>query len=139
MRWTVAVGLVIGFMLAPVGQAWWVVAQSHYDEAYPVVRMQAKVVKRDDDSVFVRIHGEKLRACRYVRLQAYAVGDDGFADDVYARRIDMPEKGDNKPLGKFDIGTWQFWPIIGVAVITIYVTHACDGRIVSTKIAEVTA
>ena len=137
MRWTVIVAAVVGVWLAPLGQTAWDAVQNYYDDSFPVVRMSGRLVKADADSVWLEVSGEKLRTCTYIRIQSYVKSASGVLTDSYVRRENMPERGDNKPLGKFSIGVWRVWPRSDAVAVLLYVQHDCDGRMVSTKVAEV--
>lgn len=137
MRWTILTAVAAGVFLGPAGQTWWRSVLMYYDASRPVVVMKGSVVKSEDDSVVLTIAGEKLRACTYIRLQAYTAGPDGTLRDAYARREDRPEHADNKPLGTFNLGTWRIWPKGDATRVAVYVEHDCDGRVVKSKIADV--
>lgn len=136
MPWTIAVGVLVGLLIAPAGQSWWLAALRYYDEIRPVVRMDGWVVSRAPDAVVVTFSGEKLRECVYLRLQAYAVTASGTLEDAYIRREDMEARGDTKPLGTFSIGYWRIWPVAGAKAVRVYVQHDCGGRLVQTRFGE---
>ena len=140
VRWTIICGVLVGVMLGPWGISVWSFANSLYDQAYPVVKMSGQIISRDADSVLIKIAGQKLRDCRYVRLSAY--GDDGDestpTDDLYIRREDVPENGFTRPRGFYSIGTWRVWPVrSAIKLIDVYAQHDCQGRIVLTRISSV--
>lgn len=137
LRWSILGAAIVGAMVSPVGHSWWRAALSSYDEASPVVVMRGELIGRDADAVFLRIEGQKLRNCTYLRVQAYAKDSDGQLTDAYLQRVDRPERGDTKPTGNYSIGAWRVWPATGAAAVLVYVQHDCDGRLVVTKIAEV--
>lgn len=111
----------------------------------PVVTMTGELIAPPTDSyVVIRMRGTKHRGaeCEYKGIQA--VGDRlvGEAVDLHISRVDMPELGNTKPQGDYDIGTWRVWPVDGVRTVVVYVTHHCmndDGRVsrVATQIAKV--
>jgi hypothetical protein len=137
MRWTVLLTAAISLLLAPVGQTWWRGLLSYYDDAKPVVVMQAQLLTRTDHDAVLRIYGDKLRPCTYLRMQTYWRDSMGELHDAFAQRLDMPNRGDSKPLGSFDIGQWRVWPVQGAKSIVMFSQHDCDGRLVSTKMVEV--
>jgi phosphoribosyl-AMP cyclohydrolase len=137
MRWTVLLAAMAGFFMAPLGDSWWRHVLDGYDERNPVVRMSGTLVKQDAESVWIEVVGEKLRACRYIRLQPYTRQKSGVLTDAYARRDGVPERGDTKPPGVYSIGTWRVWPRGEAVAVLMYVLHDCDGRVVTTKVAEV--
>ena len=137
MRWTLFLGVITGVLFGPVGGAGWGYVQSVYDDVRPVVRMSGEIVGRDGSSVLIKVTGEKLRDCRYLRISAFAKIDDR-ADDVYAKREDAPENGLTKPRGKYSAGVWRVWPVVDMTqIIEMYVQHDCSGRVVLTQIARV--
>lgn len=137
MRWTVLLAAFAGFFLAPVGQTWWRSVLYGYDDARPVVVMTGKLVSRNGDEVYIHMGGKKMRQCDYLRVQAYSRAMDGRLSDSYIRRVDIAERGDSKPIGAFDLGTWRIWPVGDAVGVVVYVQHDCDGRLVTTKIADV--
>lgn len=137
MPWTLIAGVIVGVLLAPIGPTWWNSALKYYDEVQPVVRMQGYLVARAEDAVVISLSGEKLRSCDYLRIQAYAVTRAGGLEDAYIRREDMPERGDTKPVGTYSLGYWRIWPVAGAQAVRIYVQHDCNGRLVQTRLTEV--
>lgn len=137
MPWTVLSAAVAGFLLAPVGQTGWRAALDAYDDARPVFTATVTSTARDGDAVLLDISVTKLRACRYLRVQVYTRAADGALSDAYTARVDMPEKGDSKPPGRFSIGKWRIWPLAKAEAVLMFTQHDCDGRIVQTKLAEV--
>lgn len=138
MRWTVLIAATVGFAMAPLGTAWWDAMLSQYDKSNPIVTMTGKLVRQDADNVWITVGGEKLRTCTYIRVQAYTRHTSGMLSDAFARRENIPERGETKPLGTYSIGTWRIWPRGDAEAVLMYVLHDCDGRVVITKIAEVT-
>ena len=132
--WAAGIGIVFGVLIAPGGGFDW--AYSIYDELRPVVRMSGRIVERSGESILLSITGEKLRACEYLAMRAYAERD-GRLLDVNAARVDRPEDRHTKPRGVFDLGQWRVWPVDGAASVLVYSTHSCDGRLVVSKLAEV--
>lgn len=137
MPWTVLFGALVGFALAPASHTWWLTGLRYYDEVKPVVRMSSRLLAHDGDGILVTFSGEKLRACIYLRIQAYTVMPEGALEDAYIRRADLPERGDTKPLGVYSLGTWRIWPVSGAKGVLIYVQHDCDGRLVQTRIGHI--
>ena len=132
--WAAGIGVFIGVLIAPGGGVDW--AYSLYDELRPVVRMSGRIVERSGESILLSITGEKLRACEYLAMRAYAERD-GRLLDVNAARVDRPEDRHTKPRGVFDLGQWRVWPVDGASAVLVYSTHSCDGRLVVSKLAEV--
>lgn len=137
MPWTVLSAALAGFLIAPIGQSGWRAALEAYDQAQPVVTAIVNTTSRDGNAVLLDVTVTKLRECGYLRVQAYTRSPDGTLSDAYAVRVDMPEKGDNKPRGKFGIGKWRIWPLDKAEAVLVFVQHDCDGRIVQSKLAEV--
>lgn len=135
MPWTVALGVAIGLIAAPGGGMDW--AWAAYDRWRPVVTMSGKVVDRGDYDVVVHIAGTKHRPCQFLAIRAYAE-HDGRLVDINTERTDRPEDKHTKPLGTFSLGYWRAWPVKGATSVQWHVSHSCDGRLVTTKLAEVT-
>lgn len=137
MPLSITLGALIGLLLSPIswGAMDWLMAG--YDRAYPVVEMSGQITGRTPTSVDVHISGRKSRDCTYIQLQAYAVRA-GTLHDANIQRLDIPERGDTKQRGAYDIGTWRVWPTDGATGALVMVQHLCAGRIVTTKITEVT-
>lgn len=108
-----------------------------YDGVFPVVKMRGEIVGRTDSHVIVHMYGEKLRLCKFVKIQGYSKFPDGTLKNINIDRTDVPFKGETRPLGKFNIGTWRLWPIDGARGAAVYIEHDCDKRPVLTKIADV--
>ena len=132
--WTVvfALAFVVGMQpIAPMLGHW-------YNENTPVVDMEGVIVERTDESVLIHITGEKLRMCRYVAITAMTSTADGRLEDAYIRKMSgKPQDGSTKPVGNYDLGLWQVWPISGSSKVVVFVQHDCDGAVVLSKIAEV--
>lgn len=131
-------GLLAGLvLLVPLAQSMSAQAMQAWDKMNPVVTMQGTLVSASSDEVVLSIAGTKNRDCSYVRVSAYTEWMDGSMRDAYIMRSDFPEKGDTKPRGKFQIGTWRIWPRAGGVRVLVYVHHQCGQRLVTTKIADV--
>ena len=137
VRWTAVIALALGVWMAPAGQTMWNAAAGYYDDANPVLKMTGRLERQDDDSVWIRVAGEKLRECSYIRVQTYT-RNKGVLTDAFSRREDRPETGHTKPLGTYSIGMWRIWPKGDADTVLMYVQSACDGRLVMTLVAEVT-
>ena len=127
----------IGILLFRVSEAYLAPLMTEYrDTRNPVVAMDGDIVKRGVGFVDIHVYGEKLRKCRYMQTQAFA-RVDGQLKDMETKRIDTPETGATKPLGRFDIGVWHVSPLPpNTTHAVMYVQHDCDGRVVVTKIAD---
>lgn len=137
-RWTVAIGVLLGFLIAPAGNGLLAVALDAYDANRPVVMIVGStVVGRESDAVMVDMKVKKMRDCTYIRLQAFGSRKDGPLSDAYIRRVDRTEDGSNKPRGTFSIGIWRIWPIDDASSVIVYAQHDCWGRIVQTKLTEI--
>lgn len=132
--WTAALGIAAGLAIAPGGGFDW--AWALYDDLRPVLSMEGQVVSRTPTDVVVAIRGTKHRACQYLAIRAYAERD-GLLVDANSERVDRVEDGHTKPPGVYDIGNWRIWPIDGATVVKMYAKHSCDGRLVISKVAEV--
>lgn len=135
-RWAVLFGIVIGvlFSLSAFGAD---SVMKFYDEINPVVTMSGEKIDQRDGAVFIRISGEKRRECRYTGLQTFGVDNRQEMHFVQAQYIGLGNKG-TLPKGALDLGIWRLWPTDGAQAVRVYVNHDCNGRLVTTKIAEVT-
>lgn len=132
----VVVGAMLGGVVAPAVQG----AMDAYDRGNPVLIAKATVVESSAEDVVVHLSGEKRRDCQYISLQAYtrAAAADGMWFEAYMRRVDKPESGVTRPLGEYaTFGLWRIWPRGQAGVVAIYAQHACGGRLVLSKLAEV--
>lgn len=130
----IVVGGLLGGAVVPMVQSAW----DTFDRQNPVLLVRATVLQATRDEVVVQLSGEKRRDCQYIGLQAYtrAAGGTVLAD-AYIRRIDVPEAGTTRPIGEYaNLGTWKIWPRGEAGVIAIYAQHACGGRLVISKVAE---
>lgn len=128
----IAVTLIVSQTLVPIILD----LRQAYINAAPVVAVQGELINRGSNSATLHLWGEKLRACTYVKVNAYTL-HDGMMVDASTIRIDAPDNHATRPLGPFDMGEWRVWPVAGASKILIFVQHDCNGRVVITKIAEV--
>lgn len=134
----VAFGAMVGLVLALFWPLLVDQAERVTDHWLPVVRGSAAQVHKTDDSVTVRLTLTKLRDCKYLQVQAYSRMANGTLRDASAARRDRPEVGVTRPVGQsFDAGLWELWPIDGAVAALLYAQHDCDGRLVSSLLAEV--
>lgn len=133
MRWTILLAIVIGVALSPISK----VPAILYDLTFPVVVMHSKLVSRDGEYVTIHMWGEKRRGCKFLGVRGYSLSKGGELRDASIVRVDMPETGNTRPTGLFDIGHWRVWPVSGSVAMSVYSQHDCDGRILNTMIAEV--
>lgn len=136
LRWSILFAACIGMLMAPAGQSWWRSAATAYDEARPVLQMTATVTEVTEDTAVLAITGEKLRNCRYIRMQAFTRTPDGVLTDIGLMRIDQDELARSKPLGMHNFGKWKVWPIKGSRKLVIYSQHDCHDRLVTTKVID---
>lgn len=137
MPFTIVLGLSLGGLLVPFGGVVDEWLSQRYDRMFPVVEMTGTLISRGDNEAVIAIGGRKLRECSYVRIQAYSVGADGNMTDAFISRTDIPESGETKPPGNFQVGTWRVWPLPQSRGLVVYVNHLCGSRIVLTKIADI--
>jgi hypothetical protein len=139
MPYALAFGALIGLFLSPMWSTITEVSNRQYDSLFPVVTGQARIVGRESetDAVLLKLDGEKMRACKYVGIDAYNVHADGRSSDAHIARIDRPYTGNTKPVGMIDMGVWRVWPIAGAKYISIVTQHNCGGRDVLTELARV--
>ena len=131
--YTIVISALLGFAVAPGIIQMWTEGLRWYDATRPVVRMKAEVIEREENSITLRLTGEKLRNCAYLGLYAYGVDVNGVLHDVYREKVDVPENRTTRPVGVQDFGDWKVWPV-RFASVTMYSRHDCDGRVVLTKL-----
>jgi hypothetical protein len=113
-------------------------AWTMYDAFVPVVWTRGELVEKADSSVTIRMSGYKLRACRYVGIQAYSIGKSDMRQDAFIRRIDLESRGTTRPRGRYDLGLWEIRPTTGATGVVVYAQHACTPTdLRATKMAEV--
>ena len=137
---TVAVALLVGMMLPAVLPHVGGFFANLYDDTFPVLVMSGSVVASDGDSVTVRISGEKLRGdeCKFLSITGVTLDASGVKTQANITRIDVPQNGNTKDRGKWDIGLWKIQPVTDAAVsVQAYTNHSCLGRIINTKIVDV--
>lgn len=137
MPFTVIFGLALGGALVPLGSALISLLAEQYDRMFPVVEMHGTLLSFGDGEAVIALGGRKLRDCSYIRIQAYSLGLDGNMSDTFIARTDIPESGETKPTGNFQVGTWRVWPLPQSRGLVVYVSHLCGSRIVLTKIADI--
>lgn len=140
--WPIAAAVVVGFALLPPMskhyQDWAEAAAIRREQGQPVVQMQGRVVERGQGFVVVHMTGRKLRECRYVGLTAYTINPQGVRFDASIRRDDLPETGDTKPPGTYDIGRWRIWPTHADSrSLLVFADHLCNQIQVRSLVAEV--
>ncbi len=132
--WTALVAVIFGVSIAPGGGFDW--AYALYDDVSPVVSMRGKIVDRGPDQVVLHIEGEKHRHCQYITIRGYALRDN-LLHDANIERVDRPMDGHTKPPGSYSIGLWRVWPVAQATAVKVFVKHSCDGRLVTTEVADV--
>lgn len=112
--------------------------RDQYDASHPVwARIKALDVKRSGDTVMLRLEGEKVRDCRFLRIYARSDHAEG-ALDAAIRRMDALSVGATRPLGVQAFGTWEIKPVLPEAIsVSIFLEHDCNDRIVVSKILRV--
>jgi hypothetical protein len=134
----VAFGSTVGLVLALFWPLLVDQAERATDHWLPVVRGAAAPVYKTDGSVTIRLTLTKLRDCKYLQVHAYSRMPNGTLRDASAARRDRAEVGVTRPAGQaFDAGLWELWPTDGAVAALLYAQHDCDGRLVSSLLAEV--
>lgn len=132
----VIVGGLLGGAVVPAVQG----VFEAFDVANPVVTAHATMLPpAAPDEVLVHLSGSKDRDCQYIGLQAYTRrAFDDTLSDAYIQRVDVQqESGATRPRGRYaSLGTWRIWPRGNADVVLIYAQHACGGRLVVGKLAE---
>ena len=132
-KWTIFTALIFAVLLQfslPAIDHW-------YDKNTPVVAMAGLVVEKTHEHVDVRIKGEKLRQCDYVRMSAMTQNASGLMDADIVRIDNRPNDGATKPPGHYDLGVWRIKPVADGERAMVFVQHRCDGVTVVSKIADV--
>jgi hypothetical protein len=133
---TVTFAVLLGLLLAPLIGIVHDSLQDAWDKAFPVVRINAKIVSASSEEVIISMYGAKERDCTFLRVQAFVRMNDRELADVNIRRVDVVENGDTKKLGNYFMGTWRVWPIDGAKGVVIDVNHLCGNHIVVTRVAD---
>jgi hypothetical protein len=144
-HWSIAVGVVVGLVLLPVvsteWQAWRAETKMIAEQGTPVIRETAAViVARDDESVTVRVTGEKVRDCRLIGLQAFSVHHSVMLP-ARMKRLGAELHPIPRPPGPFDMGDVTVWPVSTEAqALVLYALHTCgpQGIEVRSTLARVT-
>jgi hypothetical protein len=134
---TIAVGVIMGLLMAPLAPFVSEVAGEWYDGMRPVISAQVRVVEVDEHRAVITMQAEKLRECEYVRLVAYTIDTDGVRRDATIRRIDAETRGITRGIGKYDLGRWEVYPRLGGRMVRIESVHDCDTRQVRTLLGQV--
>lgn len=106
----------------------------------PVVAIKSTLVQVDSFGVILKVGpGEKLRECEYLGIQGFIRMPSGFLREVPVKRIDVPETGQTKPVGKFaDFGEWRLSTrMVGATRAYLYVNHDCNGYTKASMIGDV--
>jgi hypothetical protein len=115
-------------MLIEAGRDW-------YDETHPVVAgLKADMIWRKGDAVGLRMFGDKVRDCRFLRISARSDHKEG---SLYAEitRTDAESRGATRPLGRQWFGMWEIRPVLRDAVaVSVFLEHDCSGRIVRSSL-----
>ena len=132
------VGVALGGPIAIVVPMGMEALRDQYDASHPVwVRIKALDVTRSGDVVVLRLEGEKVRDCRFLRIYARSDHPEG-ALDAAIRRTDAPAVGATRPLGMQAFGAWEIKPVLpGAISVSIFLEHDCNDRIVMSKILRV--
>jgi hypothetical protein len=136
LKWTIVSAIAAGLLLAGAFSTIYQFALEEYDEMNHVLVLDASVLSVDSDSIVIHAHGEKLRVCQYIRLQAYTVQANGELADAQIMRLDQVEDKDVKPRGKFDFGEWRVWPRDGAVGVQVYSQYLCGQRMVVNKVVD---
>jgi len=138
MKFTLLFAVIFGIFISPASTTGSHFVYGIYDSFFPVVTMTGSLVRREGDGgVVIHLAGKKNRACRFVQLDSFSKAS-GILRDATETRVDgVPQNSTSSPVGPFDQGNWLVWPTTEADQIVMYVEHDCDGRIVTTKIAEV--
>lgn len=134
---TMIFAVILGLLLAPMVSFGWDATIQLYDRAFPPVSMKGEVLRADQYEAVVRIRGQKLRKCTYLRLQALTQDRNGELLDAYIQRIDMVENGDTKAPGNYFFGDWRIFPRSNAVAVIVDANHLCGDRIVVTRVVEV--
>lgn len=141
--WHLFAGLIVGAILIPIVAREW---DGWRDEVHrqeqistPVIKTQVEIAGRDAASVTIHVTGEKLRACVFVGLQAFAIDKSGVMTLANIARPDNTgPRPVTRPVGRFDAGLWRIWPLdVDADSVRVYIVHNCDGVDVHSVFAQV--
>jgi hypothetical protein len=115
-------------LLIEAGRDW-------YDETHPVVSgLKADMVWREGEVVGLRMFGDKVRDCRFLRISARSDHKEGSLD-AEINRTDSASRGATRPLGRQWFGVWEIRPVLRDAVaVSVFLEHDCNGRIVRSSL-----
>lgn len=134
LPWMIVCTLLVSFGISYS----WPLLLEKYDAAFPVLSMRGQLIKRDEISVFINISGIKNRDCSYAGMQSYSLNAEGERSPVYREKQGMPESGQTRPPGAYDLGTWRYWPLEADSMrVQVFVQHICSGRLITTNVADV--
>lgn len=133
----VTLGFVLGGMLSIVAPLVIDAGMERYDQMFPVIQVETRIVSHQDGQVVLHMVGDKRRSCIFVGINAYASKPRAeMPSRIYMQRVDIPSTGETRPVGRFDMGTWRVWPTENTREIAVYTQHVCNGRLVATPIAR---
>jgi hypothetical protein len=135
---TLALGVVLGLLMAPVAPIMSDLAGDWYDGLRPVIVAKVRVVDVDDQRAVIHMEADKRRDCNFVRLVAYTIDADGVRRDAQIRRLDGGQmQGITRGVGKYDLGNWEVVPRLGGRMVRVESVHDCDTRQVRTLLGQV--
>lgn len=137
-RWTIAIGIVIGFLFSPLSLGFYDMALSTYDNTNPVLNMRGEILRKSKDSLELRIIGTKDRDCLYIGIQAFSENASGFNRQIYISQLDRPLNSTTiLTMGMHDMGAWRIWPTDDSKHISVFTQHSCSGRLVMSKVVSI--
>lgn len=128
----IILGLVVGFIAAPMVGLTTDVAESMYDRAYPVIEARADVVHKSPSEWRLIMYSRKHRDCRLLEVQAYDISSSrdilrlSFAREDGAAPSAMPP-------GNFRSATYLLTPAPKHSLMLAFL-HECNGRTVRTPV-----
>jgi hypothetical protein len=142
MIFTTLGGLLFGVLLVLTAPATLGPVLSAWDAVFPVIEpISADVIEREPDAVVIGLVAKKTKGeeCRLVRIYGYGVDASGVLSLATVRRPDgTQQQGITHGEGVHDFGLWRVRPVDQDAVtVQIYVEHQCLGRVIRSKMAEV--
>ncbi len=134
---TLAFGVILGVMAAPVAPVVAEAMSEWYDGLRPVIVGSVRVVTVDQHRAVISMKVDKRRECEYVRLVAYTIDADNVRRDATIRRMGESEGRVTRTVGVYELGEWEVYPRLGGRVVRVESVHDCDGRQVRTVLGQV--
>ena len=130
---TVAAGVAMGVIIAPLVGLTEDVAEGIYDKAFPVIDARAEIINKAPSGWLVLMHSEKHRDCRLLEVQAYDVAPSKEVQRLHFAREDG-QQPKQMPPGNFRSSNYIVLPPPKHQLVISFM-HECSGRTVRTPVA----